>query len=78
MDKTKSILKSLTAWGGVVMVLPTILKFIGVEASGAEVQSIWDAVMATINSGSEAVGLIMVLVGRFRAGGVHFLGLGKA
>lgn len=71
---TKNILKSLTAWGGIVMILPTILKLFGIDVTPAEVQSGWDMLMALINNGVEFVGFIMVIVGRLRAGGVKLFG----
>ena len=70
----KSIVKSITAWGGIVMILPTVLKLFGIDVSPAEVQTGWDSAMAVVSAVSEFVGFVMVIVGRLRAGGASLLG----
>lgn len=74
---SKGILKSITAWGGIVMILPAVLKLFGIDVTPAEVQSGWDTLMAMVNNGAEFVGFVMVIYGRWKAGGIRLFGFLK-
>lgn len=64
---TKSIFASKTIWGGIAMILPTILSLIGFDISAGEVQTGTDMVMNLVEKGLEFFGFIMVIIGRFKA-----------
>lgn len=68
-QQSKWLAKSLTVWGGVVLVLPTIGRLAGWDFAGydfAELQTAGEHVLLGLNA---VVGSLMVLYGRARAKG---------
>lgn len=62
--KTKWVAKSLTVWGGVVAALPGIFVMLGWDVN---IDGVEAAGVGIINGASVIIGLVMVVVGRFRA-----------
>ena len=63
--ESKWVGKSLTVWGGLVMILPGLAQLIGLEIGN--VQAIGEAGSSVIVGISEVVGFVMVVLGRVRA-----------
>jgi hypothetical protein len=59
----KSIFKSLTAGGGVVMLLPMLLKLVGLDLG----EDIGSVAAQTVDLVVQLSGLVMVIYGRIRA-----------
>ena len=57
MPSKKGLVQSKTIWGGVAMLLPTILGMFGVNVSEGDL-------LAVLESGSQLVGAILVVWGR--------------
>jgi hypothetical protein len=72
MFDIKPFWQSTTIWGGVTMLLPTLLGFIGVDLSETEVAALPMHLDAII----EVVGFVAVILGRLTAKRV--IGLSKA
>ena len=73
MPKSKFFLKSLTVWGAIVGILPGLLAAFGVTIPPDLIADADAWVKLLINGGdqvNEAVGGLMVLVGRWRVGGL--------
>lgn len=62
---TKSILSSKTIWGGVMMLAPTVLAWLGV--SSADATHAIGNVQAMVSNGAELFGFAMVIWGRWTA-----------
>ena len=60
--------KSTTLWGGVVMMGAFIASFMGVTISSEEGAALTNAIVELCKAVSVLVGLIMVIVGRIKAG----------
>ena len=63
--QSKWIAKSLTVWGGLVMLLPGLAQLIGIDVGN--VQAIGEAGSTVIVGLSEVAGFVMVVIGRLRA-----------
>jgi hypothetical protein len=63
----KSIFQSKTIWGGIIMILPTILSFTGIDISPAEVTTGVGYIEAVVTNAAELIGFAMVIWGRFTA-----------
>jgi len=63
MTETKPFWQSKTLWGGVIMILPTVLAFLGVDLTTEETAQIGSVVESIV----EAVGFIFVIIGRIGA-----------
>ena len=73
MPKSKFFLKSLTVWGAIVGILPGLLAAFGVTIPPDLISEADGLFKLLINGGdqvNEAVGGLMVLVGRWRVGGL--------
>ena len=73
--KPKQLLASTTAIGGIIAAAATIVPILakaifGIDVSAADVQSLGDAVMVAIQGLAAVVGLVMVFIGRIKAGKV--------
>lgn len=63
--ETKWVGKSLTVWGGLVMILPGIAQLLGVDiGSTEELETSGRTIIVGI---SEVIGFVMVVLGRLRA-----------
>lgn len=74
MPKSKFFLKSLTVWGAIVGILPGLLAAFGVAVPPDLIAEADAWFKLLINGGdqvNEAVGGFMVVVGRWRAGGLN-------
>ena len=63
--QSKWVGKSLTVWGGLVLILPGLAQLFGLDIG--DTSGLDSAGQSIIMGLSEVVGFIMVVVGRFRA-----------
>lgn len=62
---SKWVGKSLTVWGGVVLLLPVLASVFGIEIGGVE--GIAAAGVSIIEGIAAIIGFVMVVLGRLRA-----------
>lgn len=63
----KPFWQSKTLWGAVLLVLGAILSSFGVEVTPSEQETIAISGLQMVGAGTELVGLVMVIYGRFKA-----------
>ncbi len=76
MTRSKSFLKSMTVWGAIIGFLPTLFEEFGVTIPPeliAEADRIVKTAISSADQANEAIGAILVIWGRYRAGGLSFV-----
>ena len=64
----KTILRSKTIIGGILMLIPAVFALLGLESpTEAEMRSLQDHIFLLVEHGGSAVGFLMVLWGRLTA-----------
>jgi hypothetical protein len=67
MQTEKHAVFSLTYQGVLVMMLPMVLKLLGIKVSSAESTMLLQALQVLIDQGATITGAIMAIIGRHRA-----------
>jgi hypothetical protein len=68
--ESKFILKSMTIWGLIIAVLPSLAKLLGYDMSPDEAQAVagaGDSLLSHVEGIMEAVGIVLAAWGRVRA-----------
>ena len=65
--QTKSVLKSTTVRGALIMLLPTVLKLFGVEISQEEIDLLGQNLDVLVEAVTALVGFVVAIYGRWNA-----------
>lgn len=67
MSGSKKWYLSKTLWGGIIILASTILSYFGYSVSETDAETFVDALLSSIETVANLVGIILVIYGRIKA-----------